>query len=128
MRAFGAYVCLLVAIAAGAEAQPLPPADRAMLTAAPSADTQDGQRPSDLLRVAQTALAAGRKREALEVLEKAQTRLLDRSVPLGQTNSPSDNLAVGQIAQARLALSTGDKGAATEFIQSAIASATAQGL
>ena len=43
-------------------------------------------RPSDYLRAAQGALAAGRIAEAQEALEMAQTRMLDRSVPLGQTN------------------------------------------
>ncbi len=38
--------------------------------------------PADLLRAAESALAAGRAGEAQEAMEMAQTRLLDRSVPL----------------------------------------------
>ncbi len=45
----------------------------------------------DYLRAAQSSLAAGRTGEAQQSLEMAQTRLLDRSVPMGQTNNPNDN-------------------------------------
>lgn len=48
---------------------------------------------ADFLRAAQTALQANRTGEAQQSLEMAQTRLLDRSVPMGQTNNPSDNPA-----------------------------------
>ena len=83
---------------------------------------------SDLLRAAQGALAAGRKREAGETLEMAQTRLLDRSVPLGETHDPSDNPMVAQIGKARQALASGDRAACLETVQAAIASASQQGL
>ena len=58
----------------------------------------------------------------------AQTRLLDRSVPLGHTQDPSKSPAVAQIAQARQALAAGDRAAALQSIQAAINSATAEGL
>ena len=57
----------------------------------------------------------------------AQTRILDRSVPLGQTNNPSSNPTVGQISQARHALAANDKATSMQYIQAALASATAQG-
>ena len=74
------------------------------------------------------ALAAGHAREAESALEMAQTRILDRSVPLGQTGDPSDNPTIGQITQARQALAANDRATCLRLIQAAIASATAQGM
>ena len=70
--------------------------------------------------------AAPERRES--ALEMAQTRMLDRSVPLGQTDNPSDNPTIRQITQARQALAAQDRAACLQAIQAAIASATAQGL
>jgi hypothetical protein len=58
----------------------------------------------------------------------AQTRMLDRSVPLGQTGNPSDNPTITQITQARQALAAHDRAACLQAVQAAIATATAQGL
>jgi hypothetical protein len=79
----------------------------------------------DYLRAAQSSLAAGRTGEAQQSLEMAQTRLLDRSVPMGQTNNPNDNPAVTQITQALKALAAGDRNQTMQLIQSAIPPATA---
>jgi hypothetical protein len=94
----------------------------------PSPNLTEGSRPSDYLRAAQAALAAGRTGEGESALEMAQTRMLDRSVPLGQTGNPSDNPTITQITQARQALAAHDRAACLQAIQAAIASATAQGL
>jgi len=75
---------------------------------------------ADLLRAARGALAAGRTGEAQQALEMAQTRLLDRSVPLGQTDRPSDNPMVQQIAQARQALLADDRPACMRLIEAAM--------
>ncbi len=64
---------------------------------------------SDYLRSARGALAAGRTGETQQALEMAQTRLLDRSVPYGQTNDPSADPAVAGIRQALGALASGDR-------------------
>ena len=58
--------------------------------ALPSPNLPDGAKPSDALRAAQGALAAGRSGEAQDALEMAETRMLDRSVALGTTGDPSD--------------------------------------
>ena len=79
----------------------------------------------DYLRAAQSALQAGRTGEAQQSLEMAQTRLLDRSVPMGQTNNSSDNPAVRQVSQALKALATGDRAQTMQLIQSAIPAAMA---
>jgi hypothetical protein len=94
----------------------------------PSPNLAEGSRPSDYLRAAQAALAAGRTAEGESALEMAQTRMLDRSVPLGQTGNPSDNPTITQITQARQALAAHDRAACLQAVQAAIASATAQGL
>jgi hypothetical protein len=79
----------------------------------------------DFLRAAQSALQAGRTGEAQQSLEMAQTRLLSRSVPMGQTGNPSDYPAVTQISQALRALAAGDRAQTMQLIQSAIPAATA---
>jgi hypothetical protein len=73
----------------------------------------------DFLRAAESALVAGRDGEAQQALEMAQTRLLDRSVPLFQTRSPSPNPAVAQIGEALQALRSGDRMKALLLIQAA---------
>jgi hypothetical protein len=80
---------------------------------------------ADYLHAALTALQAGRTGEAQQSLEMAQTRLLDRSVPMGQTNNRDDNPAVEQISQALKALAAGDRAQTAQLIQSAMPAATA---
>jgi hypothetical protein len=94
----------------------------------PTPSLSEDSRPSDYLRAAQAALAAGRTGEGESALEMAQTRMLDRSVALGQTDNPSDNPTIIQITQARQALAAHDRAASLQAIQAAIASATLQGL
>jgi hypothetical protein len=94
----------------------------------PAPDLPEGATVTDYLRAAQGAVAAGRLREAENALEMAQTRMLDRSVPLFQTQNPSDNPTIVQITQARQALSAGDRSGALQLIGAAIGSASSQGL
>ncbi len=72
------------------------------------------------LRAAQTALITGRLGEAQEALERAQTRMLDRSVPLFQTNNPSQDPGVTAVTQALRALAAGDREATLRHIQAAM--------
>lgn len=74
------------------------------------------------LRAAEGALATGRTGEAQQALEMAQTRLLDRSVPLGQTNQPSDAPAVRQLSRALQLLAAGDRAGCMSAIQATMAS------
>ncbi|HEY1935709.1 MAG TPA: hypothetical protein VGG99_27190 [Acetobacteraceae bacterium] len=80
----------------------------------------------DYLRAAEGSLQAGRTGEAQQSLEMAQTRLLDRSVPQGDTNAPSANPAVEQIQQALQALAAGDRAQSLQLIQAAIPQAQAE--
>ncbi|WP_428536414.1 hypothetical protein [Rhodopila sp.] len=124
MRAVVLFVSLLIAGSGTALAQQ---ARESVLSPLPSPNVPEGAKPSDELRAAEGALAAGRTGEVEEALERAQTRMLDRSVALGRTNDPSDNPTVGQISQARQALAAGDRAGCLQLIQAAVASATAQG-
>lgn len=104
MRALVRSVPLIVALSAGALAvEPtstspsnIAPQDTQSMVAPalPSPNLPEGARPSDALRAAQAALAVGHTGEAQQALEMAETRMLDRSVALGQTNNPSDNPTV----------------------------------
>lgn len=79
----------------------------------------------DYLRAAEYSLRADRTGEAQQALEMAQTRLLDRSVPQGQTDKPSANPAVAQIDQALHALAAGQRMQAMQLIEAAIPQASA---
>lgn len=91
----------------------------------PSPRLAPGAGPVDYLRAAQASLRAGRTGECQQALEMAQTRLLDRSVPMGQTNTPSENPAVTQVTQALRALAAHDSAKAMQLIEAAIPAAMA---
>ncbi len=77
----------------------------------------------DYLVAARSALLQGRTGEAQQSLEMAETRALDRSVPLFQTNVPSSNPLIDEIEQALHALGSGDRRRAVQVIEAAIAHA-----
>jgi hypothetical protein len=128
MRTLILFAPLLLTVPA--EAQPIMPDEqpRIVIAALPAPSVPENSPPSAYLQAAQAALAAGRIGQAQEALEMAQTRLLDRSVPLGQTNDPSDNPAVGQISQALQALQARDRAGCMHWIETAIGTLTKQGL
>jgi hypothetical protein len=129
MRSLAFAAALLASLPLAASAQPAADTERPVIhSALPAPDLPENAKASDFLHAALSAVVAGRTGQAEESLEMAQTRLLDRSVPLGRTHDPSKNPAVGQIAQARQALSAGDRAACLQAIQAAIASSTAEGL
>lgn len=68
-----------------------------------SADTVTG-----LLDAAKAALTAGRTGEAQEALEEAETRALDRSVPVGDAHNAITSPLITDIYQARQALGNKD--------------------
>ena len=106
----------------GNTASNISPADTRSVIAPnlPTPPIGDNGSAMDYLRAAQGSLAAGRTGEAQQALEMAETRLLDRSVPLFQTNNPSDNPGVGLISQALQALATGDRAQCMQLIQQVI--------
>jgi hypothetical protein len=75
----------------------------------------------DYLIAARNALVMNRTGEAQEALEQAETRLLDRSVPLFQTNAPSKDPMAERIHQVLQTLATGDRLATVRLLEQAIA-------
>jgi hypothetical protein len=96
--------------------------------ALPEPDLPAGSRVSDYLKAAENAVAAGRMGEAESSLEMAQTRLLDRSVDIGQTGTPAQNPLIAQIYTARQALAANDRPGCLNAIDGALKVATQQGL
>ena len=76
----------------------------------------------EYLQAARASLVAGRTGQAQQSLEMAETRALDRSVPQGQTNAPSDSQVVSRIHDARRALGSGDSTHAIQLIDLALSS------
>jgi len=103
-------------------------ADNVPLTPLPEPEISESAKISDILMAAERAVAAGRIGEGMSALEMAQTRMLDRSVPLFQTNTPSNDPLVGMIVRARGALEAGDRMDCAQLIESAMAEARSRGL
>jgi hypothetical protein len=91
----------------------------------PTPNVGEGASAETYLIAARNALAAGKTGEAQQSLEMAETRLLDRSTPLFQTNTPSNNPVVSQISQALQALAAGDRPQCMTLIEAAIPNAKA---
>lgn len=86
----------------------------------------DDATPQGYLIAARTALAAGRTGETQRALEMAETRGLDRSVPLVQTNAPIRGPPVAAIEDALHALSARNWSRTMQIIESTIAHAGAR--
>ena len=76
----------------------------------------------DYLRAARASLVAGRTGQAQQSLEMAETRALDRSVPQGQTETPSHSQLISRIRDARHALGGGDSTQTIQLIDLALSS------
>jgi hypothetical protein len=74
----------------------------------------------DYLAAARGALAAGHTGEAQQALEMAETRALDRSVPLFQTTAPIKDPLVAEIEDALHTLSAGDRLRSMRIIEASI--------
>jgi hypothetical protein len=74
---------------------------------------------------AQRALSEHRTGAAQEALERAETRLLDRSTPQGMTDTPSVNPVTQTIEQARQALAHHDLAGAQSLVGRAMAQSSA---
>ena len=86
----------------------------------PSPDVGDNAAPRAFLEAARSSLAAGRTGEAQEAMERAETRLLIRSVRPSQANMPSQEPVVQQITEARQALGMGDRSGAMAKLDAAL--------
>ena len=76
----------------------------------------------DYLRSARASLVAGHTGQAQQSLEMAETRALDRSVPQGQTDTPSHSQLISRIRDARHALGGGDSAQTIQLIDLALSS------
>lgn len=92
--------------------------------ALPAPPVGDAAPPASFLEAARAALAGGRTGEAQEALERAETRLLDRSVNSGETQRPDGQGAVVEIGIARSSLALHDRAGAARAIDAAIAAFT----
>ena len=92
----------------------------------PTPEVDENASVRDFLMAARGALAAGRTGEAQEAMERAQTRALDRSVPLFQTNQPAQDPLIKQIHNALYALGGGDRMQAMQLLEQAIATTRQQ--
>lgn len=92
----------------------------------PTPPVDENATPRDFLLAARGALAAGRTGEAQEALERAETRLLDRSVPLFKTGEPSGSALVARIQGVLHALGADHRMAAMQQLEQAIAEAGTQ--
>ncbi len=76
--------------------------------------------PRGFLFAAAMAVRAHDRGTALEALERAKTRLLDRSVPLGAAGVPENTRMLDTITQARLAIEVGDWASARVLVDSTL--------
>jgi hypothetical protein len=89
----------------------------------PTPPVADNAGARQFLTVAERALTRGRTGEAQEALERAETRLLDRSTAPGAENTPNSGPMIQQITDALNALGRGDTRQAQQIVASAISSA-----
>ena len=86
----------------------------------PGPDVPEDSGPDSLLRAADRALAEHRTGAAQEALERAETRLLDRSTEIDASSRPDQDPRVVHISAALQALGRGDIAAARAGIEVAM--------
>ncbi len=87
----------------------------------PTPSAGDDSSPRAFLEAAQRALTLGRTGEAQEALERAESRLLDRSVPPSRADAPSAQPMVAEVGDARRALAAGDRAHSQQIIGEVLA-------
>jgi len=87
----------------------------------PMATVGDDAASRDYLKAVRASLVAGHTGQAQQSLEMAETRVLDRSVRQGETDTPSHSQLVSRIREARHALGAGDRTQAIQLIDLALA-------
>ena len=87
----------------------------------PTPAAGDDSSPRAFLESAQRALVLGRTGEAQEALERAESRLLDRSVAPSRADVPSAQPVVAAVGDARRALAAGDRARSQQIIGEVLA-------
>jgi hypothetical protein len=82
---------------------------------------EEARTASDYLHLARTAITKGKISDAVELIEKGQTRLLDRSVDMGRTFDSITDEPIQNLSAAKRALSAKDREAALRALDSALA-------
>ena len=93
----------------------------------PDPEVGENAPPRAFLEAARRALAANRTGEAQEAMERAESRALSRSVAPARADQPSRQSLVSQIAEARGALSSGDRSRAIRIVEEALRNPEAGG-
>lgn len=99
-----------------------PAADQVPLAPLPVPAVAEEAAPSAFVTAARTAIAAGRLGEAMEAIERAESRVLIRSVRPSRAGVPSDQALVRLLAEARGALGQGDRAGALAMLAEVLAS------
>ncbi len=97
-----------------AHAQVPPHQDGVPLVRLPDPPVDDDAPVSAFITAARTAIAVGRAGAAMEAIERAESRLLIRSVRPSRANTPSDQSMVRTLAEARAALRDGQRAEALD--------------
>lgn len=102
-RALPLLLLLLFATPAFAQTGPQSGADSTPVARLPDPGIADEAPPSAFIAAARTAIAVGRLGEAMEAIERAESRLLARHVRPSLAGTPSDQALVVQLRAARAA-------------------------
>jgi hypothetical protein len=89
--------------------------------AAPAIIDNDQRTAAEYVRLARTAITAGRLNAAIEFIDKGETRLLDRSVALNKTFDPITDESIKQLLAAKQALLTMNRERAISSLNAALA-------
>jgi hypothetical protein len=100
---------------------PIPVQGGLVVQPLPSATLEEDAPAEAFLQAARQSLAAGRLAEAMEALERAESRALTRDVRPSRADQPSDQKLVVAIGKARATLETGDRLATLADIDAALA-------
>lgn len=109
-----ALFALLLLLSAPAFAQT--GADSTPVARLPDPGVADAAPPSGFVAAARTAIAVGRLGEAMEAIERAESRLLARHVRPSLAGTPSDQALVVQLRAARAALKAGERATALDIL------------
>jgi hypothetical protein len=116
---------LALAVVLAAPALPAPvawaQAAATIATPEPVPPVDENAPPQAFLQAARQSLAAGRTGEAMEAMERAETRALDRSVRPSRANIPDTQPFITLVAAARAALDAHDRATALAKIDEALA-------
>ena len=112
---------LLAAGVPAARAQTATPAESVPVVRLPDPPVADEAPPSAFIAAARTAIAAGRAGEAMEAIERAESRVLVRSVRPSRASVPSEQVLVRVLAEARMALGQGARAEALTKLAEALA-------